>query len=350
MNHRLAITFTAIAILVDSAIAQPDPPTLPELQPSSNPEIVILQGVEEAERFLRTESWWGEIHRDAELVAPRILLTSIPQGWQERSRALPVETKKDFFFRFALPLVLHANRLVRERRNELMALREFIDTGQILSAEPLALIHELAQRLNVPDADLDDAPDVQRRVIDDLLYRLDEVPAGLALGQAAYESGYGTSRFAVEGNALFGQWTFDGSGMTPEDQRDKLGDYGIATFNWPFDSVRAYFLNLSRHPAYEEFRRLRAQARADASPLDSLELSAGLINYSELGQEYVDTLNSIIEVNNLTVADQARLRDEPIRYLIGTGSAQETTEVREQVQRMRESGDLNELIERMELD
>jgi uncharacterized FlgJ-related protein len=340
----------AWVLMAASVRAQVSPPALPELEPQTEPEVIIVQGVEQAQQFLMSESWWGEINRGEQLEAPRILLTSIPPGWQESSQELPVESKKEFFYRFALPLILHANELIRERRAELLALLETINAGRPLSATPYEFLAELASSLEVLDGELPrDAPG-QQQIIDAILYRLDEVPAGLALGQAAYESGYGTSRFAVQGNALFGQWTFDGSGMTPEAQRESLGDYRIATYNWPFDSVRAYMLNLSRHPAYEEFRRLRAAARDSGQPLDSIELTAGLVNYSERGQEYVDTLRSIIEVNNLAVADAARLRDEPIRYLIGTGSDTETRDVRAQVDQMRDNGELSELIERMELD
>ena len=109
-------------------------------------------------------------------------------------------------------------------------------------------------------------------MIDELLYKLDIIPAGLALGQAAYESGYGTSRFAVAGNALFGQWTFGGEGLVPEQQRESLGDHRIAAYDWPFDSVRAYFINLSSHPAYEDFRRLRAELKAAGKPVTSLDV------------------------------------------------------------------------------
>jgi Bax protein len=80
-------------------------------------------------------------------------------------------------------------------------------------------------------------------VIEALLERLDIIPAGLALGQAAYESGHGTSRSAAEGDALFGQWTFGGDGLKPEQQQEALGDHRIAAFDWPFDSVRSYFIN-----------------------------------------------------------------------------------------------------------
>jgi Bax protein len=108
-----------------------------------------------------------------------------------------------------------------------------------------------------------------------LLYRLDEIPAGLAIGQAAYESGWGTSRFTIEGHALFGQWTYGGEGMAPKQQRKELGDHNIATFTWPFDSMRGYYLNLSSHPAYADFRKIRAGLRRKGKPLNSLVLADG---------------------------------------------------------------------------
>ena len=118
------------------------------------------------------------------------------------------------------------------------------------------------------------------RYLEEMLYKVDIIPVGLALGQAAYESGYGTSRFVAEGNAFFGQWTYGGKGLVPKQQRKSLGDHRIASFDWPFDSVRGYFLNLMSHPAYEDFRKLRAKLRAEGKPLSSTVLAAGLIRYS----------------------------------------------------------------------
>ena len=188
------------------------------------------------------------------------------------------------------------------------------------------------------------------RVIDESLYKLDVIPAGLALGQAAYESGYGTSRFAAEGNALFGQWTFGGKGLIPEQQRGELGDHRIAAFDWPFDSVRGYFINLSSHPAYEDFRKLRAELRRDGKPLDSLTLAEGLIRYSERGQAYVNTLKSIIRVNNLSIADAAIFRDEPMKFLVGAKDEAEARKIRADIEAARMSGELAEIVAHMNLE
>jgi len=188
------------------------------------------------------------------------------------------------------------------------------------------------------------------KIIDQALYKLDVIPAGLVLGQAAYESGYGTSRFAVEGNALFGQWTFGGEGLVPEQQRKQLGDHRIASFAWPFDSVRGYFINLSSHPAYEELRRIRAELKAAGKPVTSMALADGLVNYSERGQEYVDELKGIIRVNGLDIADSAVFRDEPIGFVLGAGTEEKAVEVRAQIEEMRGSGELEKIVARMRLE
>ena len=170
------------------------------------------------------------------------------------------------------------------------------------------------------------------------------------LGQGAYESGYGTSRFAAQGNALFGQWTYGGKGLKPEQQRKELGDHRIASFEWPFYSVRGYYINLSSHPAYEEFRRLRAEKKAAGEPLTYMAWADGLIAYSERGQEYIDTLKSIMRVNGLTMADDAIFRDEPIRFLVGAEANAAASTLRADIEIMRPTGELDEIIRRMRLE
>jgi uncharacterized FlgJ-related protein len=170
------------------------------------------------------------------------------------------------------------------------------------------------------------------------------------LGQAAYESGYGTSRFAVEGNSLFGQWTFGGDGLVPEQQRKQLGDHRIASYEWPFDSVRGYFINLSSHPAYEDFRRLRAQMKAAGKPLQSMVLADGLKSYSEKGAAYVKTLKGIIRVNNLAVADNAVFRDEPMRFIMGAEDDAEAKKLRARLEEMKKTGAFETIVQRMRLE
>lgn len=320
---------------------------------SHGQEFVVLDSIDEIAAWLDSEEWWGDESHDAELVAPHTLLTFYTPRWREIGVQLPVATKKELFYRLILPLIMHANSLVLQGREQLHDMRGRVADGASLTARELEDLRQLAVRLRIIPVEA--APELGQsdpellKVIDQSLYKFDVIPAGLVLGQAAYESGYGTSRFAVEGNALFGQWTYGGEGMLPEQQRKELGDHRIASYEWPFDSVRSYFYNLCAHPAYEDFRRLRAQKRAANLPLRSLELADGLLAYSERGQEYVDTLKGIIRVNNLAVADLAVFRDEPVRFLIAADQGQAAA-TRVEIESLRESGELQVHIQRMALD
>ena len=288
--------------------------------------------------WLEEENWWGENRHGEQLDVPHLMIAAIKPSWQVNAQKLTVEEKKEVFYRFMLPLVLHANEMVMNRRDGLLRAQRELDSGPV-SADSLALLRRLV--LLLPGFDdaratalAADDPELPG-MIDDLLRRVDVIPPGLALGQAAYESGYGTSRFAVEGNSLFGQWTYGGDGIKPKEQRRSKGDHRIKAFDWPFDSVRGYFINLMSHPAYEEFRRLRAEARAAGRPLTSMELADGLIRYSERGQEYVDTLKGIIRVNGLDIADNAVFRDEPMRFSIGAADETAAAALRSDIEAMR---------------
>lgn len=336
----LALTFSLVALAVTPARAQ---------------EVSVFGSIDDVIAWLESEQWWGEAKRGEQLQVPHALITGISPAWREAAKEITVPQKKEIFYRLMLPLVLHANQMVLERRERLERADEQLAAGKALSAEDLDGLRNGARLLRIVDEDgaaaLDGSTTTElRAVIAKALYKLDVIPPGLALGQAAYESGYGTSRFAAEGNALFGQWTFGGEGLVPSQQRKQLGDHRIASFDWLFDSVRGYFLNLSSHPAYEDFRRLRAERKAAGQPLTSLALADGLIRYSERGQEYVDTLKGIIRVNKLDVADDAVFRDEPVRFVIGTGGRATVAEFEAEIERLRESGELTRIIARMKLD
>jgi Bax protein len=317
-------------------------------------EVVVLGGVEQVEAWLKSENWWGEVNRDTQLTVPKAMITGINPQWRTASQKLPVQQKKELFYRFMLPLVVHANGMVMQRREGLFRMKEALAAGEGQTDADMQALREGAALLRITTkeeaAALTSSSKNLAAVLDEAIYKLDLIPAGLVLGQAAYESGYGTSRFASEGNALFGQWTYGGKGLVPEQQRKNLGDHRIAAFDWPFDSVRGYFINLMSHPAYEEFRRLRAQLRADGKPLTSMVLADGLIKYSERGQEYVDTLKGMMRVNRLTIADDAVFRDEPMRFIIGAESEAAAADLRKQVERLRASGELAQIVARMRLE
>jgi len=314
--------------------------------PVASQEVTVFGSIDSAIAWLQAEDWWGEQQRGEQLDVPHAMVTGISDRWSTAAQELPVAQKKEIFYRFMLPLVLHANDMVLDRRARLERLAAAASDGRPVADDDLEWLREVARLLRISGDVATDLPDI----VEEALYKLDVIPAGLALGQAAYESGYGTSRFAAEGNALYGQWTYGGEGLVPEQQRSNLGDHRIAAFDWPFDSVRGYFLNLSSHPAYEELRRLRAELRAAGEPLTSLVLADGLINYSERGQEYVDTLKGIIRVNRLDIADNAVFRNEPMRFVVPANDEQAAATLRQEIEVLRESGELALIIARMNLE
>lgn len=321
---------------------------------ASATEVVVTASLEEAIEYLKQDNWWGTPDPNEPLEVPHLLIAAIHPSWQEASKSLPVQQKKAVFYRLMLPLVMHANSMVAEFRRGLEQAQAELETDGAVSADSLALLQRLAALLPGETSDYTDA--LQRNtpelgpMIESLLYRVDEVPPGLALGQAAYESGYGTSRFAVEGNSLFGQWTYKNDGIKPREQRKSKGNHQIKAFDWPFDSVRGYFINLMSHPAYEDFRHLRASLRAEGKPLDSLVLADGLLSYSERGAEYVESLKGMIRHNHLNAADHAVLRDEPVRFLLNEQGEDAAQAMREQIESMRASGEMQEIIDRMRLE
>ena len=139
-----------------------------------------------------------------------------------------------------------------------------------------------------------------------LKIRMDEVPVSMAIAQAAKETGWGTSRFAQEGNALFGQWTWSGEGIKPA-EADGDSTHKVMKFKVLQASVRAYQRNLNTHSSYKDFRSTRAELRDEGKKLDSMILSEHLDKYAETGEEYVRVLQQIIKQNNLTDFDDAKL-------------------------------------------
>ena len=316
-------------------------------------QVIVIGSQEESISLFEKERYWTQKKRGQQLTVPHLLLVAIADRWQKTAANVPVATKKDIFFSVLLPLVVNANTMVLETRNRLQNADAKLARGESLSAEDVAQLKHLAVLLRIlskEKAEQMTSAAEQRKVIQEALYKLDVIPAGLVLAQAACESGYGTSRFTTKGNALFGQWTFGGEGLIPEQQRKDLGDYRISSFKWPFDSVRGYFLNMSSNPAYEDFRRIRAKLKASGKPLSSLELAEGLKKYSERGQAYVDQIKGIIQKNNLDIADDAVFRNEPRSFIFAAADQAAAAKVRKNVEAMRKSGDLEIVIQRMRLE
>jgi len=253
--------------------------------------------------------------------------------------------KKELFYRTLLPLILLNNELINRERQEIIALSKSSGSRQSLSTEQLSRLRSLAIKYKY---NLQDTINLKKQ-LEELLERVDIIPPSLALGQAACESGYGTSRFALEGNALFGQWTY-GGGMKPEKHRASKGNYGVAAYDWPFDSVREYMLNLNTHKAYQALRDKRARLRKQGKEVTGPALAETLDKYSEKGHEYTKLLQSIIRVNNLAIADKAHLREEPITLVVDVGHPDNIAEAEAEIAKLRGSGELDRIIKAMRLE
>ncbi len=258
------------------------------------------------------EAWLAGIRE-----VPRAYLTEIASRWRDTvSKEVTVQTKKRIFFRALAPLALRSNELILRDRSRVVELgKQLTDSGR-LGGDDLAWLAQLAVRYGVVK---DEGAVIDGAALDELMVRVDEVPVSLVLSQCAEESGWGTSRFAAEGNALFGQWSWGGKGIKPEQQREGMGDYRIAAFESPLGSVMSYMMNLNTHAAYAALRARRAQMRADGERISGWELAETLDKYSERGAAYVDSLHGIMRVNKLDPADDAFLGDGPTIFLVPVG-------------------------------
>jgi uncharacterized FlgJ-related protein len=199
------------------------------------------------------------------------------------------ERKRDFY-RFMCQLVEAENALIRFDRLRLDYLRDRLGFGSELSESHRDWLRVLARRYRV------DADKPTEEILDRLFRRVDTVPDELAIAQAAIESAWGCSRFARLGNNIYGQWCFDeGCGIVPGDRSAKA-THEVAAFDSPRSSVRAYLLNLNTHGSYRLFRELRSQ-REQNEISDGHALAAGLLRYSELGDEYIRRLRLIMRQN-----------------------------------------------------
>ena len=225
--------------------------------------------------------------RKNKLVKP-ISLTLLPK---EIKKIENTKKRKDFFIQIILPLIIKENNNIRLDRKKLFGI---LIKSKNTKTENFWLNSKFKQY------------GVLNKDLSTLKIRMDEVPVSMAIAQAAKETGWGTSRFAQEGNALFGQWTWSGEGIKPS-EADNDSTHKVMKFKVLQASVRAYQRNLNTHSSYKGFRTARAELRDEGKKLDSIILSEYLDKYAETGKEYVKVLQQIIKQNNLKDFDEAKL-------------------------------------------
>jgi len=230
--------------------------------------------------------------RKNKLVKP-ISLSLLPN---EIKKIENTKKRKSLFIKIILPLIIKENNNIKLDRKKLFSI---LNKSMNTRAEKVWLNSKFKQ-YGIVNKDLSS-----------LKIRMDEVPVSMAIAQAAKETGWGTSRFAQEGNALFGQWTWSGEGIKPSDADDDT-THKVMKFKVLQASVRAYQRNLNTHSSYKGFRGARAELRDEGKKLDSMILSEYLDKYAETGKEYVKVLQQIIKQNNLIDFDDAKLMPSSI--------------------------------------
>ncbi len=231
-------------------------------------------------------------------VQPQIVEQPPVSVFPDFSAFTVVETKKQRFLDYLQVFVMEERRSISVLRAELLLLQGLMEESESLSAEENTWALALARNYRI-----DPITFTQREIIDELLLRVDLIPASLALAQAANESAWGTSRFTILGNNIFGQWCYEaGCGIVPA-RRAPGAKHEVKAFDTVQQSVEAYFLNINTHDSYSYLRGLRAKMRERNLKLDPMSLAIGLGRYSQRGDGYVDEIQRIIIQNNLRARD-----------------------------------------------
>ena len=225
--------------------------------------------------------------RQKKLVKP-VSLSLLPE---EMKMIENTKKRKELFIQIILPLIIEENNKIKKDRKNLF---QILNKSNNTKKEREWLVRKFKQY------------GVNNKDLATLKIRMDEIPTSLAIAQAAKETGWGTSRFALEGNALFGQWTWSGEGIKPADAKNN-STHKVMKFKVLQASVKAYHRNLNTHSSYRAFRSTRAKLRDEGKKLDSKLLSIHLDKYAATGKEYVEILQKIIRQNNLTDFDDAKL-------------------------------------------
>ena len=230
---------------------------------------------------------------------PPLILQNLPKNL---NKIRSTKQRKTIFFKSLLPMILLANDEIVMERRKLIAIDQQLKNSSLDSVQQ-HILTILAKRYNVKYH-----KDRADKTVQQLLSRIDIIPADLALAQAANESAWGTSRFSQLANNLFGEWTFTpGQGIVPTGR--PVGEtYEVQKFSTVYDSVRSYLHNLNTHPAYKQLRRLRSASRQAGKNPEGIKLAEGLLRYSTRGEDYVKELQSMIKTNHLNRFSSTKLR------------------------------------------
>ncbi|WP_333608801.1 glucosaminidase domain-containing protein [Arsukibacterium sp.] len=264
-------------------------------------ELEAIKQVDSLEEWQKPSRLAALNQADQKKVLQRLAYTQPPvpyQGLPDFSQIADVTAKKRAFFTYLRPHVKRENSRINALRQQLLDIQDKKQKNLRISLEEYAFLYSLYDefRLEVASSDL--------ASLQQLLLRVDVLPESLVLMQAANESAWGTSRFAVEGYNFFGQWCFrEGCGMIPL-SRGEDQTHEVAKFDSPAASIRSYFYNLNTFHTYESLRLIRAELRRQGRPVRGEALAAGLGQYSERGEDYIAEISGMIRFNRRLLEEQ----------------------------------------------
>ena len=235
--------------------------------------------------------WSNQVLRSIEnqLPVPRMYFSSIPKNINEYK----IFEKKKVFLSILLPIALRGNELALEERKRLKV--AFL-TNNIYKIEYFAKKYKVKNFTKINFGSLNSLQ--LRNIKKELLIKVNRVPVSMIIAQAIIESGWGSSRFAQEGNALFGEWTWKSNdGIKPNGNLD--ANFAVKSFKNISESLNSYILNLNRHPAYTEMRNYRSMMFKAGKDITGYDTAAYLENYAEIGLAYVEKVNDMIKSNKL---------------------------------------------------
>jgi len=206
--------------------------------------------------------------------------------------------KKNAFFKYLLPQVRKANQAIEKERQLLLNFHDQLTRLDYLTPQQQQQLKAISQKYRHASPSIVNPEDPAWTT---LLSRVDGIPASLVLAQAANESAWGTSRFAVDANNFFGIWCYSpGCGLKPR-QRSQSATHEVKRYPSVGDGVGGYMLNLNTHKAYSSLRNLRMTQRNLRAPLKGFLLAEGLVAYSSRGIDYVRDIQRMIHTNKLEV-------------------------------------------------
>lgn len=297
----MAVTIACIVGLLITLLATKPPPGPTADNYRGNSPFFEAATGEEMIGLLKENALWEIDEKGA--ISP-LLFASYPGNIEEFATSV----RKRIFFHSLLPVALTALAEINREKMELSNIlgkfpggyrqltfsEDHGSWGRVLTLDEIEFIKMLTRKYRTKQATV-------------MVKRIDLVPLSMIMAQGAIESSWATSRFAQEGNNLFGIWTWGNKGMVPAN-RDDGEMHKVAIYDSILDSIRAYILNLNRLPAYRNFREIRK------TTMNPLKLAEGLRYYSQRGETYVWEVKKFIETNNLRQYDKCFLVEKPIKY------------------------------------